>query len=105
MCRQTRLWDMSCLFLVLYGSYERAANGKSQVCYGQPLQVAVDTLFYGLEGNTNLLDCKANKICLKILAVSLPTKPSVQQLQSFQSSLASSHLEHGQGRVIFLDVW
>lgn len=33
---------MACLFFVLYGNREKAANGKSTVNYGQPLQVAVN---------------------------------------------------------------
>lgn len=45
----------------LYGNQERAANGKSTVCYGQLLQVSVGTLFYSLEGNTNPPDGEANE--------------------------------------------
>lgn len=48
---------MACLSLVLYRNPEGAANGKSTVCYGQ---VAVGTLFYSLEGNTDPPDGEAS---------------------------------------------
>lgn len=81
---------MACLLVVLYGNPERAANGKSTVCYGQPLQVAVGALFYSLKGNTNPPDCEANEICLKIL--SLPSHKVSKQYSNYGLSRAVLHL-------------